>query len=436
MILYKQDGCWDFWQSRKAFSPSRVMTEEEKKDLDAEFVKTYSDSLIHPYIPLEQIREKQFKRLKYLVKLAYNKIPLYREKYKKAGFKPEHLKTWKDFYCIPIVTKQELITAYPDKCVNPDYKNSELFDTKSSGSSGQVLRIKVNYQAIAIDTIQGIRQFWLQSGGKYNEKHLAAFVYTLPWWFKSIGKKFKTAFISSLIAPSDIGNILTKLRPNIISLYPTNLQSLIKYLSDLNKNNLFLVVTHSEQSSKLQRQAWSKILGVPILDEYSSEEATRIALELPCNHYHICEDTVFLEALNPSNLSKSITGKPGLAIVTNLLNEAMPFIRYHSGDLITLSHKLSPCKVHWSQLQSIAGRLNDSFLFKNSSIVPAGTILDVTYLWMRQADINCLEFELIQKDFKTVLARLVLQKSISKTELVKASEVLAKITFCVYENPS
>ncbi len=54
-------------------------------------------------------------------------------------------------------------------------------------------------------------------------------------------------------------------------------------------STLCVAVTHSEYSSRAQRQAWSKELGVPVLDEYSSEEATRIALELPCGHYrHPC----------------------------------------------------------------------------------------------------------------------------------------------------
>lgn len=435
MIIDKQNGCLDYWQSKAAFSPSRIMTEAEKQGLEAAFVKMYATSLNHPYTSIEQIRNQQLKRIKYLVRLAYTKIPLYRAKYKKIGFKPEDLRDWKDFYRLPIVTKQELIAAYPNKSVNPDYKHSELFDTKSSGSSGEVLRIKVNYDAIIIDTIQGIRQFWLQSGGKYDQKHLVVFVYTLPWWFGSINKKFKTAFVSSLISPSDIGNILTDLKPNIISLYPTNLQSLIKYISNSNKDNLFLVVTHSEQSSKSERIAWSKNIGVPVLDEYSTEEATRIALELPCEHYHICEDTVFLEALDPLDSSQAITGKTGLAIVTNLLNEAMPFIRYHSGDLITLPSKPSPCKVTWSQLQGIDGRLNDSFISKNSLIVPAGTILDITYLWMRQINLTCLEFELIQKDLDTVLARLVLKKPVSKTQLAKSSTVLAKLLSVCMKNP-
>ncbi len=51
-------------------------------------------------------------------------------------------------------------------------------------------------------------------------------------------------------------------------------------------------------SSKNERQNFSRELGgIPVLDEYSSEELTLIALELPCGHYHLCEDTVRVDML-------------------------------------------------------------------------------------------------------------------------------------------
>ena len=51
-------------------------------------------------------------------------------------------------------------------------------------------------------------------------------------------------------------------------------------------------------------------------------------------------------------------GRSGLAVVTNLLNEAMPFIRYVQGDYVTLPTDPDPCDVQWTQIASIDGRLN------------------------------------------------------------------------------
>ena len=230
------------------------------------------------------------------------------------------------------------MAAFPDQCVNRKFKSDSLFPTRSSGSSGQTLLIRVDYDAILTDTIQGVRQFAMQSGNDYRENDLLAHVYTVPWWYDSIGGKYPTAFISNLIPPARVAQHLRYLAPRTLSLYPSNLDALMPHVDEF-KSTLNVVVTHSEYSSKAQRQEWSRQLGVPVLDEYSSEEATRIALEMPDGHYYVCEDTVHLDVLDPVTMEPQVAGQSGIAVITNLLNEAMPFIRYVQGDYITLPVK-------------------------------------------------------------------------------------------------
>ncbi len=114
------------------------------------------------------------------------------------------------------------------------------------------------------------------------------------------------------------------------------------------KEKLELVVTHSEMSSKQERLLMSQQLGgIPVLDEYSSEELARIALELPCGHYHLCEDTVRTDIVDPQTL-KPLQRGTGLVIGTNLLNTAMPFIKYVQGDYVTVSDQ-KECAVNWNK---------------------------------------------------------------------------------------
>lgn len=341
----------------------------------------------------DELQLRQFERIKYLVRLAY-KIPLYHEKYRAAGFLPEDLKSWEDYHRLPCVTKDELIDAFPNRCVNPDFYLSDLFTTRSSGSSGKTLRIVVDPKAIIIDTIQGIRQFWLQTGGNYYPDDLVAHVYTVPWWVDSIDGDYQSIFISSLISPSEIAQILDEICPDILSLYPSNLSAILPYLSKNVKLSLKLVVVHSELSSALERHYYSDQLGCPVLDEYSSEELTRIALELPCGHYHLCEDTVRVDVLD--NKGQPITNGIGTVCATNLLNEAMPFIRYLQDDLVEIRSTSSCELISWRQLASIQGRSNDPFVTPSGRVVPAGTLLDITYRWMFDTNINVREFEVIQ----------------------------------------
>jgi phenylacetate-CoA ligase len=320
----------------------------------------------------------------------------------------------------------------PREYVNSDFNLDNLFKTRSSGTSGKVLPIYVDSQAIIIDTLQGIRQFYLQSEGKYSKEDIIVHINTVPWLVDSIEGDYQTVFISSLISTEKIAQILRDIQPEIISLYPSNLKSLLPYLVDQQiKRNLYLIVVHSEMSSREERRLYSDIIGVPVLDEYSSEELTRIALELPCGHYHICEDTVRLDVLDPDTL-KPINKGTGIAVATNLLNIAMPFIRYFQGDYISVEEE-KKCNINWRQIEKVEGRVNDSFLTKYVKEIPAGTLLDITYRMMFDTGINIKEFSLIQKDYNLVLLKIYdpeLQNSQEKIDLlVKKLKELLSTTF-------
>ncbi len=200
-------------------------------------------------------------------------------------------------------------------------------------------------------------------------------------------------------------------------------------------SDLYLAVTHSEYSSRHARTAWAERLGCPVLDEYSSEEATRIALEMPCGHYHVCEDSVHLDVLDPATLKPQTPGQSGIAVITNLLNSAMPFIRYVQGDLVTQPAEPEPCEINWSQISSIDGRMNDAFLNKHGRKVPAGSLLDVTYRWMFDSNLHLAQFELVQKRPDLVVVTFVLGGATAETRVRAAVSHLEDLLAMCLEHP-
>lgn len=406
----------EFWESERTrpnFTHLKNGSPDYFKMAGQDYLKTCME---HPFLPISSVRQQQFERISELVRMAYHHIPVYRDKYKAAGFSPSDLKSYDDIQNIPIITKSELIEAFPGRCLNARYPREELFPTRSSGSSGQTLLIRVDEQAILKDTMQGVRQFAMQSGLKYRPDDLLMHVYTVPWWYSSVGGQYPTGFISNVIPPAQVAMHLHKIAPQILSCYPSNLEALLPYAEQF-KQNLYLAVIHSEQSSHAARKLWSNQLGCLVLDEYSSEEATRIALEMPCGHYHVCEDAVHLDVLDPATQKPQTKGKSGLAVVTNLLNEAMPFIRYVQGDFVTQPENPGSCDINWSHISSIDGRMNDAFINQYGRKVPAGSLLDVTYRWMYDRDLHLAQFELVQKKPNLVEAKFILGSNATGTRL-------------------
>ncbi|KIU47198.1 hypothetical protein QU42_08045 [Bradyrhizobium sp. UASWS1016] len=421
---------WETEHTRPDFQPS----DDAAPELVAATANYLGECMRHPYLPVSEIRARQFARIKELVELAYRDIPVYRAKYDAAGFKPAHLRDYDDIQKIPVITKPELVAAFPDQCVNKAYKPENLFPTRSSGSSGQTLLIRVDYDAVITDTIQGVRQFAMQSSGNYRAEDLLAHVYTVPWWFDSIGGDYPTAFISNLIPPARVAQHLRYLGPKILSLYPSSLDALMPHVDEF-RSSLNLAVTHSEYSSRAARAEWSRQLGVPVLDEYSSEEATRIALEMPGGQYHVCEDTVHLDVLDPVTMQPQAPGQSGIAVITNLLNEAMPFIRYVQGDYITQPANPAPSDINWSQIASIDGRLNDAFVNRDGRKVPAGSILDATYRWMFDCNLHLAQFEIVQRGVDVVEARVVLGQDTPMARLRGSVAHLEDLLAACLEHP-
>jgi phenylacetate-CoA ligase len=423
-----------FWESEKTRPPNIKSSATANRDLIEATENYLHVALKNPYLPVSEIRSRQLARVHQLVELAYKNIPVYRAKYDAAKFSPADLREWDDIQKIPVITKPELIAAFPDGCVNQRYNPDDLYPTRSSGSSGQTLLIRVDHDAILTDTIQGVRQFVMQSGGKYGPDDLLTHVYTVPWWFDSIGGEYQMAFISNLMPPARVAQHLRELGSDILSLYPSNLDALMPHVDEFS-SSLYLAVTHSEHSSPAARREWSRRLGVPVLDEYSSEEATRIAIELPNGHYHVCEDTVHLDVLNPDTLEPQTQGQPGIAVVTNLLNEAMPFVRYVQGDYLTVPANPEPSDVNWSQIESIGGRVNDAFINGEGRAIAAGSILDATYRWMFDCNLHLAQFEMVQRDHALVEARYVLGRDTTKARIDESLPHLSELFSLCLEHP-
>lgn len=348
--------------------------------------------------PTKNIRDWQLKRISYLVDYAYENIPLYHEKYSKVGYKKGSIKTWDDFYKLPYLYKEELIEGFPDKIV----KNVDDFilSTRSSGSSGKFVTIAVSLEAIYIDTLQTIRQFYMQSGGKYCADDTILFIYTCPWWVSNIGGKYVQDFLPTTTKVGQVIKYIKKLRPKYISTYPTYLEKIASTGIKLSDYGVELVIIHSEQSNEKQRRMLKEALGVEVLDEYSSEELTRIALECPKHHYHLEEDACFIEIIDEDG-NKLEDGNIGTVVGTNLLNTATPIIRYVQGDLAKImKDEKCECGNHGRIIEGVKGRRMDSVITDSGERIPASCFMDIAYNWFLVYDIpvHGLKYQFIQKE--------------------------------------
>ncbi len=347
----------------------------------------------------EEINLWQFNRIRELVKHAFETVPLYNKKYSAIGFYPEDLKSWQDFENLPILTKEELIDAFPNDFLSS--KHSLEFTTRSSGSSGKFVTVAVSPYAIYRDTLQGARQLYFQSDRKATEKDKTVFIYTDAWWVSSINGKFPLSFIPTNTKVDDTIKKLKTINPEFLSLYPTYLDMIRENNVNLAEIGIELIIVHSEQSTRNHRKELSDFFKIPILDEFSSEELTRIALECPNHQYHLEEDACYIEIVDSVNKKLQKKGEDGLIIGTNLLNEATPIIRYHQGDIAGMkSDSYCDCGSNFRLISEPKGRLMDSIKTSYGKLVPASCFMDLAYNWFLQSEIpvHGMKYQIVQNE--------------------------------------
>lgn len=380
------------------------------------------------YLPPDQLREIQLRKIQELVDYAYHHVPMYQKKYSAVGFQPGDLKTWDDFHRLPLLTKAELIEGWPDSTVSDEHDME--FMTTSSGSSGRFVYLAVSEDAVHFENLQMARQHEFQSNGQLGERDLTVFVITCPWWFTSTDGLYPQHFLTTKTPPEEVYAVIRDRRPGALSMYASYMRRLAAINPDLRGCGVRLIVVHSEGSSRAERKQWAERFGVDVRDEYSSEELIRMALECPHGEYHVEQDACYLEIVDPASGARLPRGEQGEVVGTNLVNRATPFIRYRQGDLAKLldDGRRCPCGATFERMSAPLGRADDSFIMPNGVEIPAGSLIDEAYNWVLEARIpvNGLQYQIVQSRMDQVDVYLVTGQAVDPPAAVNARDTISR----------
>ena len=88
------------------------------------FLKNYISDInrLENYSPekMKKYRDKSFRKV---VKYAYT-VPLYHDKYKKAGIHPSDIRGIEDITKLPVISKNDIRNNFPDRITPVDYNKN------------------------------------------------------------------------------------------------------------------------------------------------------------------------------------------------------------------------------------------------------------------------------------------------------------------------
>ncbi|GGB11288.1 capK domain protein [Brucella endophytica] len=353
--------------------------------------------LAAPFEDPERVRARQFAQLQALADYAFQHVPFYRNLYGSVGFSPGALRTWADFNALPMINKR-MLAAAPDKArLVLGAHLDACYSSRSSGSSGTPLTTWLDSQDVIRDFAEQLRFLHDASDG-----HLRGddWIYTLHhggFWYSSALGQYRVFRLMDLQKTdlSDLAHHLQLLQPVVLTTLPSYLPVLAE-LGPLTRFGVRALTTNSEMSSPAERQRYSRHLGVPVLDEYSSEEIGLMATECLHGSYHVIEDGVYLEIVDADSDGL------GHVVVSDLGNVLMPLIRYDHGDLAKFSSNSCTCGRQFRRLSTLHGRCDDAFQTATGKYLPSASVLAICDDLLTDEKSGMREYRLIQHGMSEV----------------------------------
>ena len=364
------------------------------------------------WLPRAELEVYQNKKLRSLVKHAYDNVPYYHKTFRKLGLRPEGIGNKKDLLKLPILTKSLIRKNYQD-LIAKNIPEDRCHQSSTGGSTGAPLqfiqdRLASDYARAAV------YRSWEWTGWQLGDR------YANLWGASKDldqAKKFRTKLKQAMLKDhlllssydmneNNLNEYIDKLKkfnPQFIRGYASAIYLLAKYMKSNNKSKLRpkAIITTSENLFDHQRELIDEQFDCKVFDGYGCRENSVIATECEAHEgYHISVENGIIECIK--NNKHVSSGEMGEMYITDFNNHAMPFIRYEVSDLGTPSDQACSCGRGLPMLESIDGRTTDLIL------TPSGNYVAGPGLTLVIKDVETLEqLQIIQESKDELLVKVV-----------------------------
>jgi phenylacetate-CoA ligase len=313
-----------------------------------------------------QLEDYQSRCLRRLVRHACERVPYYRDLFRRHGLDVQDVRSIRDLAHVPIAQRSEMQERPASDLVSAGCDPERLVAHRTSGSTGSPFTVRRTWF-----------EEWLLRGLRLREQLLLglrptdvrAVVGLLDAKARTRPRLCQTSLgllrrepVDCLLPARDLLRRLAEIRADVISSYPGTLAWVGPEATeeDLDRIRPRFIFTAAETLTPEMRRRITECFGAPVYDSYAAHEFNLIARE--CREtglYHVCDASVIVEVLKDGEPAG--TGGQGELVATALHSLSMPFVRYRLGDMVTRGPSPCPCGAPFSTLQSIQGRTIERF---------------------------------------------------------------------------
>jgi phenylacetate-CoA ligase len=331
--------------------------------------------------PRPELRELQDRRLRETVERAYENVPFYRAALDDAGVAPGDVDGVEDVTELPFTTKEDFRDEYPDGLFAVEDEAVRRIHA-SSGTTGKP-KI-VGYTDADLDVwSEVVARCLAASGVEPGDTVQNAYGYGL--FTGGLGLHQGIEELGATVIPIGGGGtqrqveMLQDLESDVITCTPSYALYLDETAAemgvDLSDLPLSTVMFGAEPCTDPMREEIEERLDVDGVDIYGLSEIIGPGVSNEChevqNGLHIFEDHFYPEVVDPATGEPLPEGEEGELVLTTLTKEALPVLRYRTGDLTTLSYDECDCGRTMVRMDNVTGRADDLLIVRGVNLYPS-----------------------------------------------------------------
>jgi phenylacetate-CoA ligase len=321
----------------------------------------------------------QLRRLKTTLNQAAN-TPYYSRVFKELGIDPGGVKTLADVQRLPMTIKDDLRDQWPYGFLA--VSRDELVRMhSSSGTTGRATVVFHTANDIGQWTDIVARSMYM-TGMRKSDVFQNMMTYGL--FTGGLGFHYGAEKIGALTIPAGAGNSKRQIQLmqdfettaiHVIPSYALHLMSVFGEMAvDPRKDTkLRIAFLGAEPHSEKMRRKLEDFYGFKAFDSYGLSEmcGPGVAFECPFqNGLHIWEDHFLVEIIDPETLKPVPEGEEGELVLTTLVRDGMPILRYRTKDLTRILPGPCECGRTHRRIERIKGRTDDMMIIKGVNIFP------------------------------------------------------------------
>ncbi len=331
-------------------------------------------------MPRDELQQVQLERLQAIVNRAYENVAFYKRLFDQAGISPEDIRSLDDLSRLPLTTRENLRDGYPYDAFAVPLRDVVRIHSSSGNTGapivcGHTVNDLHNWSELAARVLSAV--------GVGKEDVVQVF-FGYGMFSSGFGFQYGAERIGASVIPASADDpqsrvaVMRDFRITALVGTPTYALSVAEQIeeSGLNPRALSLKagLFGGEPWSEKLRERLEDRLGVQATDYYGLSEISAPGVSWECEHkdgLHIAEDHFIAEVIDPKTGEPVEPGAEGELVLTTLMKEALPLIRYRTGDLTSLNTDPCACGRTLARMSRVHARTDDMVIVQGISIFPS-----------------------------------------------------------------